>query len=187
MSPPAARSAACRDRSDLRTASSCHPASIDRGSCDSRFGLRAPRAGFLCYANLGHRGAAAARAITRTDMGALLRRRCDVHRACWPRTRVVSSDICDRGFGRSGVDFLACRQVAAGCRAIVTNPPYGDSGSHNGQSRSPSAMLGFLRHSLALTASVQGQLALLVRLQWIAGRRAAEMMSAAPFAAPSWF
>ncbi len=44
-------------------------------------------------------------------------------------------------------------------------------------------MLNFLRHALALTASVQGQLALLVRLQWIAGQRAAEMMSAAPFTA----
>jgi hypothetical protein len=44
-------------------------------------------------------------------------------------------------------------------------------------------MLDFLRHALALTASVQGQLALLVRLQWIAGQRVAEVMSAAPFAA----
>ena len=44
-------------------------------------------------------------------------------------------------------------------------------------------MLNFLRHALMLTASVQGQLALLVRLQWIAGQRAAEVMSAAPFAA----
>ena len=44
-------------------------------------------------------------------------------------------------------------------------------------------MLDFLRHALALTTSVQGQLALLVRLQWIAGRRAADVMSEAPFAA----
>ena len=44
-------------------------------------------------------------------------------------------------------------------------------------------MLGFLKHALRLTASVQGQLALLVRLQWIAGQRAADLMSAAPFAA----
>ena len=44
-------------------------------------------------------------------------------------------------------------------------------------------MLNFLRHALMLTASVQGQLALLVRLQWIAGQRAAEVMSTAPFAA----
>jgi hypothetical protein len=96
---------------------------------------------------------------------------------------VVSTDICDRGFGIPGVDFLACRTVPGGCRSIVTNPPYGDSGSHKGQTRSSSAMLGFLQHALQLAALVQGQLALLVRLQWIAGQRAAEMMSAAPFAA----
>ena len=98
---------------------------------------------------------------------------------------VVSTDIAARGFGTPGVDFLACRTVPKGCRSIVTNPPYGDSGSHAGQSRSPTAMLNFLRHALMLTASVQGQLALLVRLQWIAGQRAAEVMSAAPFSASS--
>ncbi len=97
--------------------------------------------------------------------------------------QVVSTDIMDRGFGTPGVDFLACRTVPGGCRSIVTNPPYGDTGSHEEQSRSPKAMLEFLRHALELTASVQGQLALLVRLQWIAGRRAADMMSAAPFSA----
>ena len=96
---------------------------------------------------------------------------------------VVSSDIADRGFGTPNVDFLTCRSVPGACRSIVTNPPYGDSGSHKGQTRSPKAMLDFLRHALALTASMQGQLALLVRLQWIAGRRAADVMSAAPFAA----
>ncbi len=95
----------------------------------------------------------------------------------------VSTDIADRGFGTAGVDFLTCRKVPMGCRSIVTNPPYGDTGSHAAQSRSSKAMLEFLRHALGLTASVQGQLALLVRLQWIAGQRAAEVMSAAPFAA----
>lgn len=96
---------------------------------------------------------------------------------------VVSTDLVDRGFGTPGVDFLACLQVPGGCKSIVTNPPYGDTGSQAGQSRSPLAMMGFLRHALALTASVQGQLALLVRLQWIAGKRVAEVMSAAPFSA----
>ena len=52
-----------------------------------------------------------------------------------------------------------------------------------GQPRSSKAMLEFLRHALALTAEVHGQLALLVRLQWIAGQRVAEVMTAAPFAA----
>jgi hypothetical protein len=97
--------------------------------------------------------------------------------------KVVSTDIAERGFGTPGIDFLTCRNMPEGCRSIVTNPPYGDTGSHRGQARSSAAMLTFLRHSLALAASVQGQLALLVRLQWIAGRRAADVLSAAPFAA----
>jgi hypothetical protein len=97
--------------------------------------------------------------------------------------QVVSTDLMDRGFGTPGVDFLQCREVPDQCRSIVTNPPYGDSGSHAGQARSPMAMRTFLSHALMLTASVQGQLALLVRLQWIAGRRVAEIMSAAPFSA----
>jgi hypothetical protein len=99
------------------------------------------------------------------------------------RYKVISTDIAERGFGKAGIDFLACRDVPAGCRSIVTNPPYGDTGSHKGQEKSSAAMLNFLRHALTLTASVQGQLALLVRLQWIAGRRAADMLSSGPFAA----
>jgi hypothetical protein len=96
---------------------------------------------------------------------------------------VVSSDIADRGFGRPGVDFLACTEVPEGCRGIVTNPPYGDTGTPAGQEKSSVAMLKFLRHAMRLTESVQGQLALLVRLQWIAGRHASEMLSSGPFAA----
>ena len=96
---------------------------------------------------------------------------------------VVSSDIADRGFGTPGIDFLMCQSTLKGSRSIVTNPPYGDTGSHKGQAKSSAAMLDFLRHALALTASVQGQLALLVRLQWIAGRRAADVLSGGPFAA----
>jgi hypothetical protein len=96
---------------------------------------------------------------------------------------VVSTDIADRGFGKPGVDFLTCHAVPGGCRSIVTNPPYGESRGTTGSRNSPIAMMHFLRHSLALTASVQGQLALLVRLQWIAGQRASEVMSAAPFSA----
>src|SRR4051812_12724007 len=65
---------------------------------------------------------------------------------------VVSTDIADRGFGTSGVDFLACHSVPGGCRSIVTNPPYGDTGSHAGQSRSARAMLSFVRHAMRLTA-----------------------------------
>jgi hypothetical protein len=97
--------------------------------------------------------------------------------------KVVSTDIAERGFGTPGIDFLTCRDVPDGCRSIITNPPYGDTGSHKGQAKSPVAMLNFMRHALALTAAVQGQLALLVRLNWIAGRRAADLLSAAPFSA----
>ncbi len=97
--------------------------------------------------------------------------------------QVVSTDLADRGFGAPGVDFLTCGTVPGGCRSIVTNPPYGDSGLHAGQTKSSLAMLRFLRHALALTASIEGQLALLVRLQWIAGQRAATVMAGAPFAA----
>ena len=93
-----------------------------------------------------------------------------------------STDIMDRGFGIAGVDFLSCDTVPAECRSIVTNPPYGETGTQVGQRRSPNAMRNFLRHALMLTESVQGQLALLVRLQWIAGQRVAEQMSAGPFA-----
>ena len=96
---------------------------------------------------------------------------------------VTASDIAFRGFGKGGVDFLVCKTVPPGCGAIVTNPPYGDTGTQKGQAKSSTAMLAFLRHALTLTASVDGQLALLVRLQWVAGQRAAEVMSAAPFSA----
>jgi hypothetical protein len=79
--------------------------------------------------------------------------------------KVVSTDIADTGFG------------------TITNPPYGEAATDAGQPRSSKAMLKVLRHALALTATVNGQLALLVRLQWIAGDRVAEVMTAAPFAA----
>ncbi len=96
---------------------------------------------------------------------------------------VTSTDIADRGFGASGVDFLSCKRVPEGCRAIVTNPPYGDASSRAGQEKSSIAMLHFVRHALRLTESVQGQLALLVRFQWVAGKRSSALMSAGPFAA----
>src|SRR6478736_2346485 len=62
-------------------------------------------------------------------------------------------------------------------------PPCGEAAILEGQPRSSKSMLEFLRYALALTATVQGQLALLVRLQWIAGKRVAEVMAAAPFTA----
>jgi hypothetical protein len=97
---------------------------------------------------------------------------------------VTSTDIADHGFGSPGVDFLSCQALPDGCLALVTNPPYGDHRrSQRGKKNSSLAMLRFVDHALRLTGSVQGQLALLVRLQWVAGRRAAALMSAGPFAA----
>ena len=96
---------------------------------------------------------------------------------------VTSTDIADHGFGASGVDFLSCKTMPEGCRSIVTNPPYGAARSLEGQEKSAVAMLRFVDHALRLAESVNGQAALLVRLQWIAGKRAAALMSAYPFAA----
>jgi hypothetical protein len=45
------------------------------------------------------------------------------------------------------------------------------------------AMLRFVDHALRLTGNMQGQLALLVRFQWVTGKRAAALMSAGPFSA----
>jgi len=93
---------------------------------------------------------------------------------------VTATDLTDYGYGQAGVDFLACRTFPVGCRALVTNPPYGDGGPvRKGRNRSL-AMLGFVRHALALTAAAHGQMALLVRFQWIAGKRAAALISSGP-------
>lgn len=93
---------------------------------------------------------------------------------------VVSTDIADRGFGEAGLDFLQCATMPKSCRAIVTNPPCGDAGSPFGQDKSSVAMLRFARHALSLAAAAQGQLALLVRLQWAAGLRAGSLAPQAP-------
>lgn len=38
---------------------------------------------------------------------------------------VVSTDLVDRGYGESGMDFLRCRDmVADGTSCVLTNPPY---------------------------------------------------------------
>ncbi len=93
---------------------------------------------------------------------------------------VVATDLADYGFGTPGVDFLACREFPPGCRALVTNPPYGDGGPARKGSNASLAMLRFVRHAIDLTEKARGQLALLVRFQWIAGKRAAGLISSAP-------
>lgn len=95
---------------------------------------------------------------------------------------VVASDLVDRGFGRHGVDFLKCGAFPAGCRAMVTNPPYGDGGGSVKGVNAPGALLQFVRHAIRLTEQADGQLALLVRFQWLAGKKAANLISSGPLA-----
>jgi tRNA G10 N-methylase Trm11 len=76
---------------------------------------------------------------------------------------VVSTDIADYAYGTPGIDVLACRAMPGRCRSLVTNPPYGDTGSHKGQDRSPAAMLSFVRHALMLAETAQGGIA---KLAW---------------------
>ncbi len=96
--------------------------------------------------------------------------------------RVVASDLVDRGFGRAGVDFLASQTFPEDCRSMVTNPPYGDGGGSEKGVHAPGALLRFTRHAIHLTGQADGQLALLVRFQWLAGRKAATLISSGPLA-----
>ena len=82
--------------------------------------------------------------------------------------------------GAAGIDFFATSHMPEGCRTLVTNPPYGDGGiprpgRQGGRrtcSASPSTPSGWRgRH--------EGQLALLVRFQWIAGKRVASLLTEA--------
>ena len=93
---------------------------------------------------------------------------------------VVSSDLVDRGYGRPGVDFLASRSFLDGARSMVTNPPYGDGGGSAKGVNAPGALHRFVRHAIDLTERADGQLALLVRFQWMAGKRAAALISSGP-------
>jgi hypothetical protein len=93
---------------------------------------------------------------------------------------VEASDLVDRGFGRSGVDFLAAQTFPDACQSMVTNPPYGDGGGSVKGVNAPGALLDFVRHAIQLTEKAEGQLALLVRFQWLAGKKAANMISSGP-------
>jgi hypothetical protein len=96
--------------------------------------------------------------------------------------KVVSADIADCGFGTQVLNSwqagVSETNAAASLRTLPMARPRRTKGSpdHRRQwwsfcaTRWPSP-------------TVQGQLALLVRLQWIAGKRVAQVMTAAPFAA----
>jgi hypothetical protein len=90
---------------------------------------------------------------------------------------VVATDLVDRGFGRGGVDIFEMPQMPDGCRALVTNPPYGDGGARGRRGKASRQMLDFTEHAIRLARRADGQLALLVRLQWIAGKRVASLLS----------
>jgi predicted RNA methylase len=94
--------------------------------------------------------------------------------------KVVATDLVDRGFGRGGVDFFDCTAFPAGCRTMVTNPPYGDGGQKDREADGPLGLQNFVRHALDLTVRANGQLALLVRFQWLAGKKAAALISSGP-------
>lgn len=94
--------------------------------------------------------------------------------------RFVATDLADYGFGTPGVDIFNCREMPDGCRSLVTNPPYGDGGPARRTTNVSLAMLRFVRHALDLTEKTNGQLALLVRFQWIAGKRAAALLTSGP-------
>ena len=96
--------------------------------------------------------------------------------------QVVASDLADRGFGQTGVDFLQCRAFPESCQSMVTNPPYGDGGGSVKGVNAPGALLQFVQHAIRLTEQADGQLALLVRFQWLAGRKAANLISSGPLA-----
>ncbi|MBV8890157.1 MAG: hypothetical protein JO267_06860 [Alphaproteobacteria bacterium] len=93
---------------------------------------------------------------------------------------VVATDLADHGFGVAGLDFFSCRALPTGCRSLVTNPPYGDGSEHSRATNASAAMLRFVRHALDMTEKADGQLALLVRFQWIAGKKAAGLLSSGP-------
>lgn len=95
---------------------------------------------------------------------------------------VVASDLADHGYGRSGVDIFQLSRLPEGCHALVTNPPYGDGGRKR-NARMSREMLLFTEHALTLAYHSKAQLALLVRLQWIAGQKAAALLASAPLLA----
>jgi hypothetical protein len=94
--------------------------------------------------------------------------------------KVVATDLIDRGFGRGGVDFFECTAFPAGCRTMVTNPPYGDGGEIGRSTKASLAMQKFVNHALNLTVRANGKLALLVRFQWMAGKKASTLISSGP-------
>lgn len=68
---------------------------------------------------------------------------------------VISTDLFDRGYGRSGVDFLACTKSYGD--NIITNPPY-------------KYALEFCQHALRLLPT-DGKLAMFLKLTFLEGKK----------------
>lgn len=80
---------------------------------------------------------------------------------------VVATDLNDRGFGSSGLDFLGQRVPLA--QHIVTNPPYGRGLAD-----------AFLRKALLLTRQTGGKVAMLLNLSCLAEPKRTSFWRAAP-------
>lgn len=68
---------------------------------------------------------------------------------------VYSSDLIDRGYGLSSVDFLKTTEIPRGCKCILTNPPYKYANE-------------FILHALELLP-LGGVLACLLNLNYLSG------------------
>jgi hypothetical protein len=84
---------------------------------------------------------------------------------------VISSDLHDYGFEEQigTFDFLAAETPPTGCRAIVTNPPYGD------------LVEKFIRHGLKLMKPKGGIVALFLRNEYDCGKNRMDLFGQYPF------
>lgn len=86
---------------------------------------------------------------------------------------VFSSDLYDYGMAdaKTGLDFLTTTSadLPIDCRAIVTNPPYGDM------------VEKFIRHALMLMKPVRGQVAMFLRNEYDASKGRMDLFSLPPF------
>lgn len=80
--------------------------------------------------------------------------------------KVKSTDLVDRGYGSTGVDFLVCNEKWNG--DIITNPPYRHA-------------LDFIRKSLDLVEQ-GGKVAMLLRLQFLEGKSRKQFYATNPVA-----
>lgn len=83
---------------------------------------------------------------------------------------VFSTDLHDRGFGRTGIDFLAMAGTSPNITGIITNPPYGDLAEE------------FIRHALEIMERVEGKVAMFLRNEYDCGKERRSLFAQHPFA-----